>query len=396
MKQYIFLLLLSFQKIYAGRIRAVVTVPVADVTGHALLNASYYSTIPYAPDKGDAACIRLHQIKYNEVVTMVRELHSGEVIIEVPGLFYYDGKNNLRNDFWTLKKYLMPLSKIAKEAQQCVPPAIDRNSPKQGYENVLTLRRPWYNNKNVYSVGTRFIRNKAEDTKDSYGIFFLDYVTKKIHKVLIPRNRALICYHTDFMKARNSFISIVRDWAHLSRGFIPYVWGGISYREPCIDESFEKLVGKRYGHTVSYWERKVGNSVPRSGFDCSNMILCAAQMAGLPYYCKNTHALATTLRPLKSGEKIEDGDLIWYSGHVMVVSDVNKGLVIESIGYDAGYGQLHEIHIANVFKGIHNFNGLRPVHFKRKFIRRLRKDGTPWRSVYHLKILKLSSINSQI
>jgi hypothetical protein len=122
------------------------------------------------------------------------------------------------------------------------------------------------------------------------------------------------------------------------------------------------------------------------------MILCAAQIAGLPYYCKNSHVIAKTLRPLNSGEKIEEGDIIWYSGHVMVVSDAKKNLVIEAIGYDSGYGRVHEISIDRVFQGIHNFDGLRPCHFKNKFTRRLRQDGSAWRSIYHLKILKLSSI----
>ena len=395
MKQYILLLLCT--PLYAWRIQSVVTVPVADLTGHTVRMFgnpnNCYRTIPCAPDKGNTACIRLHQIKYNDLVTMIREFHSGEVIIEVPGLFYCDDKNNLRNDFWTLKKYLMPVSRLDKETQNYVPPALERSRPRQGYKNLLTLCRPWYYNKNLYSVGTRFMRNETEDTEREYAMYLVDYTTKKARTVLVPKERALVTYHTEFLKARDRFISLLREWAHPPRGLIPYVWGGLSYREPCLDEGFEKLEGRLCGHDVSYWERNGFTLVPRGGFDCSNIILCAAQMAGLPYYCKNTHALVKTLRPLKSGEKLEEGDLIWYSGHVMIVSDVKKNLVIEAIGYDAGYGHVHEVHISKVFEGIHNFNGLRPVHFRRKFTRRLKKDGTPWRSVYHLKILKLSSID---
>lgn len=395
MKQYLLLLLFT-SELCAWRVKSVVTVPVADATGGSVRkfgNPNFcYRTIPCAPDKGKTACIRLHQLRYNDEVTMIREYYSGEVIIAVPGLYYFDAKNNQRNDFWTLKKYLMPVSKLNKKLQGYIPPAIERDKPTQGYENVLTLRRPW-NHKNIrYSVGTRFMRNNTEDTATSYGVYVIDYSARKAHTGLVPKDKALVTYHKDFSKARDVFLSLLREWAHLPQGLIPYVWGGFSFREMCPDEGFIKKKGWLCGHNVTYWERNGFSINPRSGFDCSNMILCAAQMAGLPYFCKNSNTLARTLRPLKSGEKLENGDLIWYSGHVLVVSDVEKNLIIEAIGYDSGYGCVHETHIKNVFEGIHNFYGLRPCHFRRKFTRRLRKDGSPWRSVYRLKILKLSSI----
>ncbi len=393
MRQYLLVLLLTFE-LSAWRMPAVVTVPVADATGSSVRkfgNPNFcYRTIPCAPDKGKTACIRLHQLVCNQEVTMIREFFSGEVIIEIPGLFYYDRLNTKRNDFWTLFKYLMPLSKL-RDLKQYIPPAVDRNKPRQGYKNVLTLKKPWHHKKVLYLAGTRFMRNRAQDTATSYGVHVIDYTTKKVHTGLVSKAHALVTYHKDFKKARSVFLSQLREWAHLPKGLVPYVWGGFSYREPCF-EGFEKKKGWLCGHNVTYWDRKGFTSNPRSGFDCSNMILCAAQMAGLPYYCKNSNTLAKTLRPLKSGEKLEEGDLIWYSGHVMVVSDVEKNLIIEAIGYDSGYGCVHETHIKNVFEGIHNFNGLRPCHFRRKFTRRLRKDGSPWRSVYRLKILKLSSI----
>ena len=398
MKQYILILIiLCTPELYAWRIKAVVTVPVADLTGHTVRAAgninTCYKTIPCAPDKGDTACLRLHQLKANDVVTMTREFYSGEVIIEVPGLFYYDGKNKRRNDFWSLKKYFKPLRSFSKEVQGHIPPAIDSAQPKNGYDKVLTLRKPWFHNKNLYSVGTRFMRNSAQDTCAEYGIYVIDYTKKKAHTALVPKERSLVIYHKKFAKARRVFMSLLRDWAHQPKGLIPYVWGGFSYREPCPDKGFKKFKGKLCGKECSYWERNGFTLTPRGGFDCSNMILCAAQMAGLPYYCKNSNVIARTLRPLKSGEKIEEGDIIWYSGHVMVVSDIEKNLIIEAIGYDSGYGQVHEVHINKVFQGIYNFNGLRPCHFRRKFTYRLRKDGSPWRSVYRLKILKLSSID---
>ena len=34
---------------------------------------------------------------------------------------------------------------------------------------------------------------------------------------------------------------------------------------------------------------------------------------------------------LKKGEALEEGDLIWYSGHVMIVSDIKKNRLIEAL-----------------------------------------------------------------
>ncbi len=396
MKMLILITLLLPSQVKAWRMQAVVTVPVADVTGHTIRAfgnpGSCYRTIPCAPDKGKTACIRLHQLMFNQQVTMTREFFSGEVIIELPSLYYFDGKQKRRNDFWTLKKYLMPLTSLKKELRQYIPPAIDHQHHRQSYENVLTLKRPWYYHKHLYSVGTRFMRDMNADTPDAYGVFVIDYTTQTVSTALVPKQCAIIRYYKDFTKARQVFLSLLREWSELSRGYIPYVWGGFSYREPCIGEGFMKKKGKLCGHAVTYWEQHGFTLTPRSGFDCSNMILCAAHIVGLPYYCKNSNVIVRTLRPLASGEKIEEGDIIWYSGHVLVVSDVAKNLVIEAIGYDSGYGCVHEIHIHDVFEGIYNFNGLRPCHFRKKFTRRLRKDGTPWRSIYQLKILKLSSI----
>ena len=37
-------------------------------------------------------------------------------------------------------------------------------------------------------------------------------------------------------------------------------------------------------------------------------------------------------------QKIKVGDLIYFPGHVMIVSDLAKNLFIESAGYSVGFG----------------------------------------------------------
>ena len=39
------------------------------------------------------------------------------------------------------------------------------------------------------------------------------------------------------------------------------------------------------GRAYSYWQRDSLSQRPLAGFDCSALILCAAQIVGMPYYC---------------------------------------------------------------------------------------------------------------
>ena len=83
---------------------------------------------------------------------------------------------------------------------------------------------------------------------------------------------------------------------------------------------------------LTYWDRIGDFEKPLAGFDCSGMILCAAQIAGLPYFFKNTDTLLGNLKPLRPTEELEAGDLVFYSGHVLVVSDLKEEFTYRSSG----------------------------------------------------------------
>ena len=370
--------------------KAVIKEPVVDVVGQSLRPLcsdvmAVFLSFPVAPDKGSSACLRLHQLLFNQEVTIVKELLNGEVHVEVTDLFYLDGLHRKRNDFWMLKKDLILLSSLSKEAGEAVPCATTK-------DEQLAVSVPWYcdETKRTYSVGTRFVRYPENDTESSYGILMVDPMTKKILKILIPQDKAAIP-EKSFIKARQIFLSLLRGWAHHAEGFIPYIYGGCSFVKPITEQGFLRISGVQCGQKATYWERTGYTDIPKSGFDCSSMILRAAQIAGLPYEYKNTLALVSDLRPLKLGDVLEEGDLIWYSGHVMILSDVKKNLIIEAIGYEAGYGKVHEIPISKVFSGIKNCEELKQAHFTKHLTYRLNSSGTPWRSVYRVKILKLTT-----
>ncbi len=140
---------------------------------------------------------------------------------------------------------------------------------------------------------------------------------------------------------------------------------------------------------VSFWQRPT-DEYPASGADCSGMLLTAAQSAGISYFSKNTKALVHDHgKLLKKGEKIEKGDLIYYFGHVMVVSDLEKSLLIEAIGYEAGYGKVQEISLAQAFSHIKTYDDLMQAYRSKRFLKRLNSQGKPYRSVHGVKLFKL-------
>ena len=391
-------LIVSAFPLHAVRVRALVKVPVADACVMRIGDCtkdvqSFYRKLPYSPSKGTYACPRVHQLLFNELVTIIQEFKSGEVIVRSSGFFFLNRFNKRRTTFWMLKKDLMPLSEIPQKFYSYIPTPINYKRPVKDYSHkLLTLSKPWYDKKTkkTYSVGTRFVHIQENDTATAYGISFINPETMRVHYARIPKQKALATYHRSFTKRRRVFMSLLRSWVRPRKGFIPYVYGGSSFTVPLEQNRFALKKSTKCGQEASFWLRK-GGVIPLSGIDCSNMIMRAAQMAGLPYYFKNTRTLINTLRPLKRGEIIEEGDLVWYQGHVMIVSDVKKNLLIESIGYDSGYGRVHELPVHKAFRGIKNFGQLKRVHYTHNFTMRLGCNGRPWRSVHRLTIYKLRS-----
>ena len=130
------------------------------------------------------------------------------------------------------------------------------------------------------------------------------------------------------------------------------------------------------------------NLKPATGFDCSGVILRAAQIAGLPYFYKNTVTILNNLKPLTATDELADGDLIWLPAHIMVVSDVAQQLCIEARHYAHGYGKVHEIPIQKVFGNIPHYAALKQAHLNQTPIDRLDRQGQVRQQV-KIKLLKL-------
>ncbi len=384
--------------------KAVVIVPVADAVWRPFYRYGarniprQYERLPFSPEKPGLSCCRIHQVKKNEIV-IILSIVGDEAECKTDSFYYCECSGGKRkNTFWMLKKYLVPLEDLSKKGIH-LPPVIDMHRISAEYNRaVLTLLAPWDDSitKQLYSVGTRFLRCRKRDTAKSFAVYVVtDDLQEKIS--FVPKEAAQIIYPQKHPASRDQFLKLMRSWASADNSdsqlsIIPYVFGGCSFRGRTPAKGFYQVKGLQCGKSSIFWQRTGSYEPPLDGFDCSSMILCAAHIVGMPYYCKNTYALLSCLKELKVGEELEAGDLVWYQGHVLVVSDLKQDLLIEAVGYDKGYGEVHEIMIDRVFKGIKSFAELIKVSHEGTSVRRLTKKGRALLPPLQIKLLKLRSI----
>lgn len=417
--------------------KAVVIVPVVDAIAHPFLRLGagdvnpQYASIPFSPHQPTSSCCRTHQLKKNEQVTVLTVL-ANEVECRTDAFYYEYASGERDSTFWVLKKNLIPLSAfVAKNIH--IPAGITKKATPTTYnQGVLTLTAPWLDvaTQELYSVGTRFVRCDKQDTPTHYAFYITDLMLQE-KIAFVARAHARVSYPIDYTDSLAAFMKLLREWASLSvpveikkqhinktyrmsqrasekkaiaeqevsviqkpfvKEIIPYVYGGCSYRGRIPAKGFYLAKGTQCGEKSIFWQRCGTYKAPLDGFDCSNMILCAAQIVGMPYYFKNTYALLRGLKELKKDERLEEGDLVWYKGHVLVVSDVKKNLLIEASGYEAGYGKIQEISVDKVFEGIAHFGEVINAFHSGKSVRRLTSKGRRMPLAFKVKIVKLRSM----
>lgn len=392
---------------------ALVIVPVIDAVGESLADKyNLYSNFEYAPEKGKFACVRLHQFLFNELLTIIKETDK-EIFFKFESLFYCDDKKIIRNTFWVPKEYLKDkivyLREINKDNFDAIPKSYintkslyefeKNNISKVNTHNILTLISPWYDivTNKTYSAGTRFVRvNKYDYFKNKAGFYAIKLLDKNLNKVIsyVNKDLAIINYGTGKKSQINLFLEILQSFIGDSRSIIPYVWGGCSYINRFTNNNFYIKEIDQNGINNKAWSRVniSDTKVAKTGFECSSLILRAAQIAGMPYFAKNSEAIVKTLKPLKLGQKVESGDILWYKGHVLVISDINKNLIMESVGYPLYYGKLHQLELNKVFKDINNYKELLDIYLKNGQLRRLNKFGKIVKTIPKFLILKLDSL----
>ncbi len=400
-KASIALLLVLGNNIYASEeIWAVVKVPVTDLSVEKLTHfkdssSTYYNKFPYSPEIGRLSCARSHQLKCNELVK-VHTCLENEIECEVQHFFGLDRTQQRCKKFWGLKKDFVFLQDLPCQlVLTSIPPSytIDE-SPSLSNKNILTLTHPWFNQttEETYSVGTRFVRSSSNDTKEQYAIVTLAASAETFILCYVPLSSALVEYPQDPSQAADLFVKLLQEWVHTQDGIIPYVWGGCSHTGKKVAPSFALTSERRKEESISFWTRESHEPGPLSGFDCSGLVLCAAQICGIPYFYKNTTTASQCMKALEPEELLNKGDILWCPGHLMVITDVENNLLIEAIGYGIGYGKLHEISVEKAFKEVKNFSELVATYRKGLPLERLNNKGCPTNKPTPFKILTMKSV----
>ncbi len=83
-----------------------------------------------------------------------------------------------------------------------------------------------------------------------------------------------------------------------------------------------------------------------------------AKIAGIDFAWKTTTAIRHGQRALMQDDMLQDGDLIWIQGHVMIVSNMQENELIEARGYASGYGCVHRIKLSDMFEDVNSYDDL--------------------------------------
>jgi len=319
---------------------------------------------------------RAHQALFNEICEVLEE--KGDAVrVVLPNIVYKEKSKNEPSDFWAPRSAFISFDDLAYKIESSVFP---NHGAKDGSTIVLTM--PFYDKitKKTYSAGTRFVRTH-KDTPKFYGVILYDVARKKKVQSRVAKQQARIETNVCLKDAQKEFVKLLYVWATMPK-VIPYVWGGSSfiYTQKDGDYTIDKNLRITYN-----------NNLPITGYDCSELVLRAAQICGLPYFCKVTFLMPEHLRTVQADEELAEGDLLWYPGHVMVVGSIERNELIESRGYSTGYGKVHAIELNKLFPEIKNYDELKKKCFNKEPITLVNKDGSFHKNITDFRIFKLSS-----
>lgn len=384
---------------------AMVIVPVADLVGAPIQTFHLAKTIKesYAkinlcgvaplPTQGSP---RIHQLLLHETVEIVSE-DGDEVCIIIPQIFFITHElHKPQAMYWTLKKNLITLKKLeSRKILDKIPEGPSYKTPEKitSVENTAVLIKPFYDpvTQQTLSAGTRFIVDTRSTSENYTHVFIFDRTTTTFKTSAIPKKNLLMVQPRSKASSIACFVKLLQQWAHCQQGPIPYVWGGCSFTHCCNHGFVEREKKLTTGKKMHVYERPDCTHTPSTGFDCAGLITRAAHICGIPYYFKNTYTLAHYLKSLSIDQHLQEGDLIWIPGHVMIVSDIPHNKIIEARGYSSNYGIVHEIAIEKMFKGIKTYDELIKAYHHQTPLIRLNKEGEEVEEILRYKILKTSS-----
>lgn len=351
-------------------------------------NAYAQLPISWQEENDKAACPRIYQLLLHELVLVLEE-HAHEALVQILNCFIVDKNNNQQPlQGWVLKEHLAT-NVMVKSYKQYVPSPLFRNDSNKKY---IALVSPYKDeNGTFYSAGTRFVL--AEESDDYYYVYSFDKTTKSFQEISLPSSICSLEYENKtlhFSEKKELFCKLVSLWAHIKKGFIPLVWGGASIGKVWDQaDYFESVHYDAQGNEYNTWDRpRYGNNT-YMGIDSSMLVLRAAQLVGIPYYYRNS-TTATAFLPHKDlSQEIENGDLLWVPGGLLIVNNVEHNMIVTTMSYNAGYGCVIELPLSDVFKEISTYQDLRNAIRNDKDLTLLDHKGNPFRTIRNIKIFTL-------
>ncbi len=390
--------------------KAVINVPIADLIGQQITtlrpdqsSQTAYGSIALCGGKTNSSysCPRLHQALYNDIVEIIKTV-GDEAYIRISQTYYLTPSSSTpQSNYWTLKTNITPLEELTQHniPHNHLPEPISYSHKSQQslhYNDIITLIEPHHDStlQLTFSVGTRFVRTPTLPKKKhtTIEVFAVNYQTHKEHCIRIPRHKCMIIDdQKEPHKRVTDYVHLLKKWAHVKQGCIPYTWGGTSFAH-ATQGNFKEVTHATHNGDYSAYEYDKDNSCPKSGFDCSGVIGRATQICGIPYFCKNTTTIAQCLQPITKEQNVSAGDLILIKGHVMAISDVHKNLLIEARSYAHGYGKLHEIPLNQMFEGIETYQDLTDAYFNKSVIKLKDKQGKVRGTFANLQLYSMASV----
>ncbi len=353
---------------------AVITLPILELNRHEPHDITD-TTLPASPET--KKCHRDHQGLINEQVSIV-ETNGDAVKIKFDGLIY-DFDNSTHepiNTFWTYSKYLATLEYLKNNNLLSALP-----HPDYGAEPTIVLIYPWNN----FSVSTRFKHVPENDTQDGYAIVRIDYTNNTIATDMVPHNCARIeTKPENAQQARQIFVDVINTFLdRVARdGVVPFVWGGSSFMRPYSAQD-------KFYLKDGLWHREGSENKIYYGYDASEFVWRMAQIAGINFPYKTTWTMEQSLHPLTANGVLEDSDLIWAQGSIMIVSSIERNEVVIAHGYTSGHGCVHQLKLSESFQGINTYADLVADYHAGKPLVMLDKNGQVIRTCETFKLLKL-------
>jgi hypothetical protein len=364
--QSLFLALSFFCNALIGY-QAVCIVPVANLFGQAVhhkypllseQNIQELYLFTQAP-VNNSDCLRVHQLLFNEIVTVIQELEN-EVCITVHNVFHdNDFWNGKQSTYWTLKEYLQPLKVI--QDQHLLPQQFDYENletfePQE--QTVFTLKQPFQDPLTLvtYSVRTRFIL--FNQTVTTVTVARYNSITQSFDALEIPKTVGIINSALKSEEAAKAVVGLLKEWTQKKEVF-PTLLGGCSgtnYVKPakaelCTYEFTAQITFKAYCNQDL--------QAPYAGFDSPGLIMSACQIFNVPFCAKNTTTTFRYLRPFNESQDIlEVGDMVMTKGYLGIIVDLQKNLIVEARSNTFHDGTIRVTALKNTFLGINTYQEL--------------------------------------